>query len=76
MTMTFDFANRGTATLRLMDDLDALVAAAGGAVYPAKDARMSAASFQRFFPRWRELERQRDPKFSSSFWRRVTEVSS
>lgn len=72
MTMTFDFANRGEATLKFMDDLDMMVREAGGAVYPAKDARMSAESFQVFFPQWRELERLRDPRFSSSFWRRVS----
>jgi hypothetical protein len=44
---------------------------AGGAVYPAKDARMSAASFSAFFPAAPRLESQRDPKYSSSFWRRV-----
>ena len=51
---------------------DAMVADVGGRVYPAKDARMSPAMFQRFYPRWRELEAARDPAISSSFWRRVT----
>jgi len=44
---------------------------AGGAVYPAKDARMSPQSFRRFFPAWTEFAEHIDPKFSSSFWRRV-----
>jgi hypothetical protein len=33
---------------------------------------MSAASFQRYYPQWKEFSRSIDPKFSSSFWRRVT----
>jgi FAD/FMN-containing dehydrogenase len=72
LTLAVDFANRGAATLAFLEKLDGLVAEAGGAVYPAKDARMSATSFERFFPQWRLLASQVDPKFSSSFWRRVT----
>jgi hypothetical protein len=33
---------------------------------------MSAASFRRFYPRWQELEAQRDPALGSRFWQRVT----
>ncbi len=71
LTLAVDFPFRGASTLRLLDELDAVVAAAGGAVYPAKDARMSPASFRAFFPAAERLETQRDPRFSSSFWRRV-----
>jgi len=73
-TLALDFPNRGRPTLALLDALDEATRAAGGAVYPAKDARMSAESFQRFFPQWREFANLKDPSFSSSFWRRVTET--
>ncbi len=72
ITLALDFAYRGESTLRLLDELDRMVADAGGAVYPAKDARMSAESFRQFFPQWEAFAEQVDPKFSSSFWRRVT----
>lgn len=72
LTLALDFAYGGPQTLRLLDELDAIVLQSGGAVYPAKDARMSAESFQAFFPRWKEFSAYVDPKFSSSFWRRVT----
>ena len=72
ITLAMDFANRGPSTLALLEQLDRLVVDAGGAVYPAKDARMSAASFRRFFPGWEAFAAHVDPKFSSSFWRRVT----
>jgi FAD/FMN-containing dehydrogenase len=72
VTMALDFSHRGQETLRLLDELDEIVRDARGAVYPAKDARMSAPSFQAFFPQWREFSRFVDPKFSSSFWRRVS----
>ena len=72
VTLALDFPNRGQPTLRLLEDLDCITRAAGGAVYPAKDARMSALSFQQYFPRWQQLRSFIDPKFSSSFWRRVT----
>ncbi len=72
LTLALDFAFGGQKTLRLLDDLDEIVREAGGAVYPAKDARMSAANFRAFFPRWQEFAQYVDPHFSSSFWRRVT----
>ena len=72
ITVTLDLCHHGERTLRLLEDFDAVVGAAGGAVYPAKDARMSSASFRHYFPHYLELEQFRDPKFSSSFWRRVT----
>lgn len=72
ITLAMDFANRGPSTLALLEQLDRLVVDAGGAVYPAKDARMSAASFRCFFPGWEAFAAHVDPKFSSSFWRRVT----
>ncbi|GHO43455.1 FAD-binding oxidoreductase [Ktedonospora formicarum] len=76
LTLALDFANHGSKTLRLLDRLDALVNAAGGLIYPAKDARMHPEDFQRYFPRWKEFEQFIDPKFSSSFWRRVTEPAA
>ncbi len=75
VTLALDFPHRGDETLRLLETFDAITRAAKGAVYPAKDARMSAASFAAYYPQWRELERHRDPAMSSSFWRRVTQTS-
>jgi FAD/FMN-containing dehydrogenase len=73
VTLALDFPYCGEKTLRFLEQLDQTVVATGGAVYPAKDARMSAASFKQYFPQWETLEGFRDPKFSSSFWRRVTQ---
>jgi FAD/FMN-containing dehydrogenase len=72
VTLALDFPMRGARTLELLDRLDAIVRGAGGAVYPAKDARMSAETFRASFPRWEEFRAFVDPAFSSSFWRRVT----
>ena len=71
LTLAVDLAYRGSSTLGLLESLDAEVREAGGAVYPAKDARMSGESFRHFFPAWERFAVQVDPKFSSSFWRRV-----
>ena len=73
LTLALDFAMRGEATLRLMEALDRVVLSCGGALYPAKDARMSAPMFDVSFPEWRTFATYIDPKLSSSFWRRVTE---
>jgi FAD/FMN-containing dehydrogenase len=72
-TLALDFPHRGASTLSLLDRLDEIVASAGGAVYPAKDARMPARFFKQYFPAWETFSHYIDPKFSSSFWRRVTE---
>lgn len=72
LTITLDFAMRGERTLKLMRSLDEVVQESGGALYPAKDARMSPALFEASFPRWRSFAPYMDPKMSSSFWRRVT----
>lgn len=74
LTIALDFAMRGERTLQLMQSLDAVVLQSGGALYPAKDARMSPALFEASYPRWRSFVPYIDPKLSSSFWRRVTEA--
>jgi FAD/FMN-containing dehydrogenase len=72
-TLALDFPNTGKVTFDLLDRLDDIVAAANGAVYPAKDSRMSGARFRQYFDRWQSFESFIDPGFSSSFWRRVME---
>lgn len=72
-TLALDFPNRGETTLKLFERLDAVVAEAGGALYPAKDARMAPSMFRRGFSAWETFSGFVDPRFSSSFWRRVTE---
>jgi hypothetical protein len=73
VTLALDFPNTGAPIERLFTELDEIVAAAGGRLYPAKDARMPAELFRNSYPRWREFARYVDPVFSSGFWRRVTE---
>lgn len=72
-TLALDFPNTGPAVFALLQRLDQIVEAAGGALYPAKDARMSSHAFQQAYPRWQAFSRFLDPRFSSGFWRRVTE---
>jgi len=70
-TLALDLPNRGEATRKLLADMTAAVMDAGGRIYPAKDATMSAAAFRAGYPEWRRLEALRDPKIMSDFWRRV-----
>jgi FAD/FMN-containing dehydrogenase len=70
-TLALDFPNRGAETLALFDRLDAIVSAADGRLYAAKDARMSGEFFRRSYPRLDEFLSYIDPKFSSDFARRV-----
>ncbi len=72
ITLTLDLCHRGKRTLRLLDDFDEVLRSVGGALYPAKDARMTSSTFRQYFPHYLELEQFRDPRFNSSFWRRVT----
>ncbi|MEC9367807.1 MAG: FAD-binding oxidoreductase [Pseudomonadota bacterium] len=71
-TLALDFASLGPGTSALLDELDAVTLQAGGVVNIYKDGRMSAETFQAFYPRWRELAAFADPCFMSDFWRRVT----
>ncbi len=71
ITMAVDF-RISPKTLAVVNDLDRIVTAAGGVLYPAKDARMAGSDFRKFYPMWEEFSSYIDPKFSSSFWRRVT----
>jgi FAD/FMN-containing dehydrogenase len=70
VTLALDFPNTPDV-FRLLDRLDDMTREANGAVYPAKDARMSGDSFRHYFPAWEEFSAYVDPAFSSSFWRRV-----
>jgi decaprenylphospho-beta-D-ribofuranose 2-oxidase len=54
-TLALDF-RLDAATLRLLDELDALVLDHGGRVYLAKDCRLGSAAFRRGYPRWPEFE--------------------
>ncbi|WP_034388837.1 FAD-binding oxidoreductase [Hellea balneolensis] len=76
VSLALDFANKGQKTRQLLERLDACVLKHNGRTYPAKDGRMSAQTFQTAFPQWTKLEAMRDPKFSSSFWRRVSQTTS
>lgn len=70
-TLALDFPNLGQSTLSLLNDLDAIVREAGGAIYPAKDARMSQDMYRFGYSAIEKFSQYIDPKFSSSFWRRV-----
>ncbi|HSL04729.1 MAG TPA: FAD-binding oxidoreductase [Nitrospiraceae bacterium] len=76
ITLALDLPNAGPSTLQLLEELDDIVRNSGGAVYPAKDARMSPDNFKAFFPQWEEFSRYVDPQFSSNLWRRVTRTMS
>lgn len=71
ITLALDFPNKGDKLFTLLNELDALVNSNGGAIYPAKDARMSKETFCSSFPNYNEFSKLIDPAFSSSFWRRV-----
>lgn len=75
-TLAMDLPMQGEATLRLLDDFDAVVLAHGGRVYLAKDARLQPESFRAMYPRfadWRRIKNELDPQgvFSSSLSRRL-----
>jgi FAD/FMN-containing dehydrogenase len=71
ITLALDFPIRREVSFALLDRLAAITAEFGGRMYPAKDACMSAAHFQQFYPQWEQWAVYIDPSFSSSFWQRV-----
>ncbi len=72
VTLALDFSIKGGTTFELLECLDSIVNEVGGVVYPCKDARLSVRNFQTYYPQWQEFSQYIDPRFSSSFWRRVT----
>lgn len=73
-TLALDFPNQGNKTLNLMKALDEVVADAGGRLYPAKDARMSAAMFLQGYPELKPFQAYRDPGISSAFSTRTIDA--
>ena len=74
ITLALDFPMAGAKTLSLLGELDKVVAAAGGALYPAKDARMGADMYRHSFPNLINSSAFFDPGFSSLFRRRAVQV--
>jgi FAD/FMN-containing dehydrogenase len=74
ITLALDFPNKGERVLSLLRKLDAIVSEAGGHLYPAKDARMSAEFFAAGYPMLNEFLNYKDPGISSAFSRRVMGV--
>ncbi len=72
ITLALDFPIRHEVSFDLLDRLANITLEHGGKMYPAKDARMTAAHFQAFYPQWRSFAEYVDPHFSSAFWKRVT----
>jgi FAD/FMN-containing dehydrogenase len=71
ITLALDFPNVGEKLFSFLDTLDKLVIEFGGRIYPAKDARMTCETFRASFPEYEKYSKYVDPKFSSSFYRRV-----
>jgi FAD/FMN-containing dehydrogenase len=72
ITLALDFPVRREVSFALVDRLADVTAEFGGRIYPAKDACMSAAHFQQFYPQWEQWAAYIDPAFSSNFWQRVS----
>lgn len=70
-TLALDFPNLGAPTLKLFDELNAVVAQAGGRLYPAKDACMPPALMHSGYPQLKEFLNYRDPRISSEMSRRL-----
>lgn len=71
VTLALDFPNRGAATEQLFERLDAIVRAAGGRLYLAKDARMPRDLFEAGYPNLSAFIPFRDPGISSGLSRRL-----
>jgi len=71
ITLALDLPIKPDRSLPLYSRLAEMTRNYGGRLYPAKDAAMTGSQFRDFYPRWEELESLRDPKITSSFWRRV-----
>ena len=71
ITLALDFPIREEVSFDLLDRLANITLEHCGRLYPAKDARMTAAQYQAFYPLWKDSG-YIDPRFDSAFWQRVT----
>ena len=71
LTLALDFRNRDGTTLKLLDRLDGIVAAAKGRLYAAKDARMSRRMFLGSYSNVDRFSKQLDPLCESEFWKKM-----
>jgi FAD/FMN-containing dehydrogenase len=71
ITLAIDYRMEGQKTLDLLKKIDDLLVETGGRIYPGKDARMSKEHFHKFYPNFDKFVKYIDPKFSSSFYRRI-----
>jgi len=71
VTFAMDFPNDGPETDLILTYLYDLTLDVGGAIYPAKDARMSAKMFEMTYPNLTSFLNFRDPWFSSNMSRRI-----
>lgn len=72
ITLALDFPIKPDKSFPLFDRLASMTLDFGGKLYPAKDARMTAAQFQTAYPQWEKFSHYKDPLLTSSFWERVT----
>jgi FAD/FMN-containing dehydrogenase len=72
ITLALDFPIKPNVSFPLFERLADMTLEFGGRLYPAKDAAMTAAQFQAFYPQWESFARYKDPMLTSSFWERVT----
>ncbi len=72
VTLALDFPIKADKSFPLFERLADMTRDYNGRLYPAKDAAMTAAQFQAFYPQWEKFARYRDPMLTSSFWERVT----
>jgi FAD/FMN-containing dehydrogenase len=73
VSLALDFPHRESLKANLFDKLDNRVHEAGGRLYPAKDAHISATHFRQAYPDWEKIEALRDRQLLSKFWQRVTQ---
>ena len=72
LTLAMDFQNKGDKTLEMLMNLDEIIIKNGGRVYIAKDCRMDKKSFDNFYSNFDKFSEFIDPRFSSTFLKRIS----
>jgi FAD/FMN-containing dehydrogenase len=72
ITLCLDFPIGNQKSFALYRRLADITLEHGGRMYSAKDALMTAAQFQAFYPESAAFAKFIDPAFNSAFWKRVT----
>ena len=71
VTITLDFPNKGTKTIKMLRILEEITSESGGRIYLAKDSTMKKETFEKGYPKFKDFIPHIDNGFKSNMYDRL-----